>query len=143
MVNVWIAPGQPKNIDLSILKKINTPAGKQYAWAMNAKHIHKFAQLEIGDIVVFGHNTTGYKWVAEVTDKPTDIAGIDWPYKSPSGAPWSNVFYIDKPTEITVPLTPADLRNMLNVRSYGQTQQMLKAGPAAIVCEYLKKDLKT
>jgi len=139
--NIWIAPANPKNLNASIINKITTPTGLQHAWAMNQKHIHKFANLKVGDIVLFGNATLGYKWVATVTEKPADITGIEWPYPSPSGAPWTNVFYVDEPEEIKIALKPDNLRDILNVGATQMSQYKLEPSAAAKVLEHIHDNI--
>ena len=108
---------------------------------MNQKHIHKFANLKVGDIVLFGNATLGYKWVATVTEKPADITGIEWPYPSPSGAPWTNVFYVDEPEEIKIALKPDNLRDILNVGATQMSQYKLEPSAAAKVLEHIHDNI--
>ena len=139
--NIWIAPATTKNLNTSIINKISTPTGLKHAWAMNEKHIHKFANLNVGDIVLFGNASLGYKWFATVTEKPTDIAGIEWPYASPSGAPWSNVFYVDEPAEINSALTPANIRNILNVGATPMSQYKLDPSASVAVLDHIYNNI--
>jgi hypothetical protein len=135
--NVWIAPASTKNLNTSIINKIVTPTGPKHAWAMNERHVRKFAKLAVGDIVLFGNASLGYRWFATVTEKPMDVAGIEWPYQSPSGAPWSNVFYVDEPQEIAVALTPENIRNILNVGATQMSQYALEPPAAVTVLEHI------
>jgi len=123
--NMWLAPASTANLQKSILQTVNTPAGPKHAWAMNARHVNNYATLAAGDLVLFGNAELGYKWVAEVTEKPENITGIEWPYNSPSGAPWSNVFYVDQVTELTKALTPKDIRDTIGA-AMANTQYKLK-----------------
>jgi hypothetical protein len=134
--NVWVAPASSANLNLSILSPVETSRGKHFAWAMNAKHIHNYAKIRVGDIVLFGNSRTGYKWFAEVTEKPTDV-DIEWPYPSPSGEPWSNVFFVNETTELATPVTCADIRSIRDTSCLPRAQYMLTNSQASNMLELM------
>ena len=93
---IWIAPGNKKNLKLSIDNPMRIDNGElQYAWAFNKRFNKRFNKLREGDVVIFGDSTQKNVRVCFVTHKLQDISILEqWPYKSDK---WGYGFYLTKP----------------------------------------------
>jgi len=99
---VWLCPATPKNRKLSIDNQFHfTNGDTEYAWAFSQGFRSKWDKLKIGDLCLFG-NCKGFVKAAYVSRKINLEQVEEWPFRSPSGLPWSWGFYLTKPFDIQV-----------------------------------------
>jgi hypothetical protein len=110
MTQLYICPAHPANLNISIVNKFSFNNGDtEYAWAFQSGHKGKWGGMKVGDICLFGKKNS-YNYVAIVKQK-IDLSKQDnWPFKSPSGNPWSLGFYLSTPVKINS-ISSAEIRH--------------------------------
>lgn len=128
MNKVWICPASPENIHVSLDHETVLPQGSTgYLWAFNSRRTKSFELIEEGDLCIFiniRHGQTQCR-VANVVDKfIIDHVNDNWPFRSPSGAPWTLAFQLSKPVERNI--TYQHLRELWgNKNQIWQTQTLV------------------
>ena len=101
--SVWLCPISPANARASLETPMWIGTHYVYAWAMNARRTYSYAQLQPGDLCIFGSHRSPDIYLARVQHKrPLSPCAQDdpWPYPSPSGTPWRFVFTLEQPVRL-------------------------------------------
>jgi len=121
-MNIWICPGRPENIQMSIAQ----PHNGEFIWALNANRQPSFETLQTGDVCLFGNLKTGFRHLGFVREKRMlDHVEDDWPFHSPSGTPWTYAFTLDvRPIDLPAD-TARQLRGFEHSRQHWMSQTRL------------------
>ncbi len=127
---VWLCPASSKNMKVSIRNRFRFDNGDhEYSWAFSRRFRKKWVSMEVGSLCVFGNKKDGFTKAAYVVRK-IDLDGVEnWPFRSPSGLPWSWGFYLSEPFDIDIPASFFREHG----RNAWQTQNLLTPEQAAAV----------
>ena len=100
---VWLCPADKKNMKISVENRFEFTNGDiEYAWALSHSFFSKWVKLEVGALCIFGNTKNGFT-KASYVKKKVNLEGIEnWPFRSPSGQPWSWGFYLTEPFDINL-----------------------------------------
>lgn len=131
---VWLCPTTSKNMKVSILNRFKFENGDiEYAWAFSQSFQRKWESLEIGALCIFGNSKDGFIKAAYVSKKAILNDIENWPFRSPSGNPWTWGFYLTEPFDIDL---SAQFFIDIGRRSW-TTQNLLKENEAQKVLRQL------
>jgi len=131
MTNIWIAPASSENMNYSIYNKYkfqyDSEYKEEYMWAFNKTRIKSWNELKVGDVVIFGsNNKKGEGWTRKAIVKSKFEFKNDndsWPFKSPSGTPWTYAFTLEKP--VVIKITPSQMKDIIGHNGF-QSQTKVK-----------------
>jgi hypothetical protein len=120
---VYLCPASSKNMVASIDHKFAFNNGvSDYSWAFNERFVQKWNNMEVGALCVFGNTKDGFRKAAFVKSK-MDLQGVEnWPFRSPSGAPWRWGYTLTTPFYVN--FTADDIKLFTGVHSW-PTQNIL------------------
>jgi hypothetical protein len=104
-VNVYVCPGSKENLNRTIINpaQFSFMYESGHLWALNNRRKPTFESLKVGDRCIFGNADMGWGYVASVKSKIEIPENTDeWTFKSPSGKPWTKVFYLNTPERINI-----------------------------------------
>lgn len=100
---VWLCPADKKNMKISIENRFEfTNGDNEYAWALSRSFHSKWVKLEVGALCIFGNTKYGFTKASYVKRKVNLEAIENWPFRSPSGQPWTWGFYLTEPFDINL-----------------------------------------
>jgi|694.fasta_scaffold17100_6 hypothetical protein len=100
---IWLCPASKKNMIISIENRFEfTNGDNEYAWALSQSFRSKWLKLEIGALCIFGNTKNGFSKAAYVKRKVNLETIENWPFRSPSGQPWTWGFYLTEPFDINL-----------------------------------------